>query len=153
VKKPSHVYEKFFIKLLSNLCYNASDMLKNLRLFAILYGISLGYAFFQNNFLLSFLNAIGYISIFMLVITLYLYLERFGYFDVFGYSFKKTYYIFSRKQETLDEEQKEKFSSFYNYVQSANQSRILVKLDFLIISSLFIILNFALSFIFALINP
>lgn len=88
----------------------------------------------------------------MLVITLYLYLERFGYFDVFGYSFKKTYYIFSRKQETLDEELKEKYSSFYNYVQSANQNRMLVKLDFLILSSLFIILNFTLSFLFALIN-
>ena len=127
-------------------------MLKKLRLFAILYGISLVYAFFQTNFLLSFLNSIGYISIFMLVITLYLYLERFGYFDVFGYSFKKTYYIFSRKHESLDDEQKEKYRSFYNYVQSANQNRILVKLDFLIISSLFIIINFTLSFLFALIN-
>lgn len=152
MKKLRHAYENIFIKLLFNLCYNANDMLKNLRLFAILYGISLVYAFFQNDFLLSFLNSIGYISIFMLVITLYLYLERFGYFDVFGYSFKKTYYIFSRKQETLDEEQKKKYSSFYNYIQGANQNRILVKLDFLILNSLFIILNFTLSFLFTLIN-
>lgn len=148
MKKLRHAYENIFIKLLFNLCYNANDMLKNLRLFAILYGISLVYAFFQNDFLLSFLNSIGYISIFMLVITLYLFLERYGYFDVFGYTFKKTYYVFSRKHETLDEDQKEKFSSFYNYVQKSSEHRIMARLDFLGLSALFIALNFALSYLY-----
>lgn len=148
MKKLRHAYENIFIKLLFNLCYNSNDMLKNLRLFAILYGISLVYAFFQNDFLLSFLNSIGYISIFMLVITLYLFLERYGYFDVFGYTFKKTYYVFSRKHETLDEDQKEKFSSFYNYVQKSSEHRIMARLDFLGLSALFIALNFALSYLY-----
>ncbi len=125
-------------------------MLKKLNFFLILYAISLLYAFFQQNFLLSFLNALGFISIVMLVITMYLFLERFGYFDVFAYSFKKTYYIFSRKQESLDEELKVKYSSFYSYVQIANQNRILVKFDFLIISILFITFNFVISYLYTL---
>ena len=144
----SEIYENIFIYTFLFICYNAYDMLKKLRLFLILYGIALVYAFFQNDFVLAFLNAIGLMSIFMLVITLYLFLERYGYFDVFGYTFKKTYYVFSRKHETLDEDQKEKFSSFYNYVQKSSEHRIMARLDFLGLSSLFIALNFALSYLY-----
>jgi len=123
-------------------------MLKKLRLFLILYGIALVYAFFQNDFVMAFLNAIGLMSIFMLVVTMYLFLERYGYFDVFGYTFKKTYYVFSRKHEALDEDQKEKYSSFYNYVQKTSQNRIMVRIDFLALSVLFILLNFTLSYLY-----
>lgn len=148
MKDIREIYENIFIVTLLFMCYNAYDMLKNIRLFLALYAIALIYAFFQNDFVMAFLNAIGLMSIFMVVLTMYLFLERFGYFDVFGYTFKKTYYAFSRKQESLDDDLKEKYSSFYNYVQKANQSRILVRLDFLGLSVLFIALNFALSYLY-----
>ncbi len=85
--------------------------------------ISLIYMFFQEDWLLAFANGIGLISIFSIIISGYIFLEHFGYFDVFGYTFKKTYLVLSNKYGVLESSEKSRYASMYDYIQFKNERR------------------------------
>ena len=62
-------------------------------------------------------------SIISLLISGFIFLEHFGYFDVFGYTFKKTYLVLSNKYLTLESSEKEHYASMYDYIQHKNERR------------------------------
>ena len=128
-------------------------MRKSTYLFITLYLISLIYALIHyfwlgHIFLLSFLNSVGAFSIILFLTALFLVLSGYGYFDVFGYTFKKTYLMFARKHNTENIENKEKYDSFYNYTQYKMKNRLRPHPAFLFRIFLFIMLNLILSFVY-----
>lgn len=100
------------------------NTMKNyLILSAVILLASLGYATTQSDFLLGFVNALGAISIFFVIASGYVFLEQFGYFDVFGYTFKKTYLVLSNKHKDLEGEEKERMESMYQYAHAKQLKR------------------------------
>lgn len=85
--------------------------------------ISFFYMFTQSNKSLAFTDAIGFFAIISILISGFIFLEHFGYFDVFGYTFKKTYLVLSNKYETLESSEKEHYASMYDYIQHKNNRR------------------------------
>ena len=129
-------------------------MKKTNYLFIALYLVSLIYASFQyfwmqGTFLLSFLNMIGIFSIILFITMLFLVLSGYGYFDVFGYTFKKTYLMFARKINTMNLENQEKYDSYYSYTQYKIRNRLRPRPAFLLRVFLFVVVNLILSFVYA----
>jgi hypothetical protein len=54
-------------------------------------------------------------SIFALLISGFIFLEQFGYFDVFGYSFRKTYLVLMNKYSDLEETDKARYKDMFSY--------------------------------------
>lgn len=77
--------------------------------------LSIIYTFTQNNKLLGFANAISLLAILCILISGFTLLENFGYFDVFGYTFKKTYLVLTKKYGNLETNEKKQFASMYDY--------------------------------------
>jgi hypothetical protein len=118
-----------------------------------LYVVSLGYAAIrlvtqQEEFYLSFLNAAGVFSIFLFIAMLFLILSGYGYFDVFGYTFKKTYMMFSRRHNHENIENKEKYNSYYEYTQFKNSNRLHVRPAFILYVFGFVVVNVILSLMY-----
>lgn len=129
-------------------------MKKTLYLFASLYLISLIYAsvqsiFLGESFFLIFLNVIGIFSIILLIVLILLLLSGSGYFDVFGYTFKKTYLMFTNKVNKMDIENQEKYRSYYDYGQFKSMNRLKIKFSFTSAVLFFILFNFILSVIYS----
>lgn len=129
-------------------------MKKTTYLLLTLYLLSLGYATIRflsvdEAFLLSFLNAAGAFSIILFLVMMLLVLSGFGYFDVFGYSFKKTYLMFTRKHNKMHLEDKEKYNSYYDYTQFKNQNRFIIKPSVIVYVLGFVLLNVILSYMYA----
>lgn len=129
-------------------------MKKTLYLFASLYLISSIYAFIQfvflgESFFLNFLNSIGIFSIILLIVLILLLLSGSGYFDVFGYTFKKTYLMFTNKVNKMDIENQEKYKSYYDYGQFKSMNRLKIKFSFTKAVLFFILVNFILSIIYS----
>ncbi len=78
-------------------------------------GISLLIAILNGNRVLSFTDSLGFMSIFALLISGFIFLEQFGYFDVFGYSFRKTYLVLMKKYNDLDETDKARYRDMFAY--------------------------------------
>ncbi len=85
--------------------------------------ISFFYMFTQSNKSLAFADGIGVFAIVSILISGFIFLEHFGYFDVFGYTFKKTYLVLSSKYEALESSEKEHYASMYDYIQFKNNRR------------------------------
>lgn len=85
--------------------------------------ISLLYLFIETNYLLAFTDALGFFAIASILISGFIFLDRFGYFDVFGYTFKKTYFVLTNKYGELEADEKERFTSMYDYAQFKNSRR------------------------------
>lgn len=99
-------------------------MLKKLSIGLLISNIlSIGYGFYHDSFQLGFADGVGAIAIFSIILSGYIFLDHLGYFDVFGYTFKKTYLVFSNKYMNLEEEDKDRFSSMYNYILSKKDRR------------------------------
>lgn len=130
-------------------------MKKTLYLFASLYLISITFALVQylflgESFFLNFLNVIGMFSIILLIILILLILSSYGYFDVFGYTFKKTYLMFSKRANNIDIENKEKYRSYYDYGQFKSLNRLKIKFSFTKAILFFILFNFLLSLLYSI---
>ena len=100
-----------------------STMKNYLILSAVVLTASLGYATSQSELFLGFVNALGAFSIFFVIASGYVFLEQFGYFDVFGYTFKKTYLVLSNKHKDLEGDEKERMGSMYQYAQDKQRKR------------------------------
>jgi hypothetical protein len=129
-------------------------MKKTNYLFIALYLVSLIYAsihyfWMDGTFFLSFLNLLGVFSIILLIVILLLILSGYGYFDVFGYTFKKTYLMFARKINTMNLENQEKYDSYYSYTQYKIKNRLRPRPAFLLRTFLFVVINIVLSFVYA----
>lgn len=79
--------------------------------------------FTQSNKSLAFTDGIGAFAIASILISGFIFLEHFGYFDVFGYTFKKTYLVLSNKYGALESSEKERYASMYDYIQFKNVRR------------------------------
>lgn len=129
-------------------------MKKTTLLLLSLYLVSIAYAAIQYytldaNFILSFLNAIGVFSIALFIIVLILLLSSNGYFDVFGYTFKRTYLMITNGYKKMDEKDQEKYRSYYDYSLTKSADRLEIQPSFLLSSFIFIALNLTLSFLYA----
>jgi len=118
-----------------------------------LYAISIIYSLVQFSFLgisffLSFLNIVGVFSIILFVIMILLILSGFGYFDVFGYTFKKTYFMFTNKYNKMNIENQEKFRSYYDYTQFKAENRLVLRQSFILYIFGFILINLILSIVY-----
>jgi hypothetical protein len=131
-------------------------MRKTIYILSILYAISLIYAISQflilgNSFSLSFLNATGFFSLALLIFLILLLLSSSGYFDVFGYTFKKTYLMFSNKYNKLDQENQEKYKSYYDYSQYKVENRLIFRQSFILSIATFIIINVILNVLYLIV--
>lgn len=98
--------------------------MKNTLIFATLIStVAIAYALSQVNFFFALVNALGYFSIAAIMLCGFVFLEYFGYFDVFGYTFKKTYFVLSGKHKDLNEDDKDKMHSMFNYSQAKQEKR------------------------------
>lgn len=107
------------------------------------------YFFLNEPFILSFLNSIGVFSIALFSVTLLLILSGYGYFDVFGYTFKRTYLMFTHKYNKMNIENQDKFRSYYDYTQFKAENRLTLRPSFLVYIFVFVLTNLILSFIYA----
>jgi len=128
-------------------------MKKTTYLLIALYAISIIYALVQffflgQSFFLSFLNSAGVFSIILFIIMILLILSGFGYFDVFGYSFKKTYFMFTNKYNKMNIENQEKYRSYYDYTQFKAENRLVLRQSFILYIFGFIVINLILSIIY-----
>ncbi len=128
-------------------------MKKTTYLLITLYLISIVYAgvnyfFLSESFLLNFLNAVGVFSIALFIIMLLLILSGYGYFDVFGYSFKRTYLMFTNKFNKMHIDNQEKYNSYYDYTQFKNKNRLVLRTSFISYIFIFIVVNLVLSFLY-----
>lgn len=131
-------------------------MRKTIYILVILYVISFIYAiaqflFLDNSFSLSFLNATGVFSLILLIFLILLLLSSSGYFDVFGYTFKKTYLMFANKYNKLDQENQDKYRSYYDYSQYKIENRLIFRQSFIISILTFIVLNVILNVLYLII--
>ncbi|SJZ94169.1 DUF3899 domain-containing protein [Anaerorhabdus furcosa] len=85
--------------------------------------ISLMIAFFNNPFMLNLTNTFTIIGLLLLILGLFLYLERNGYFDVIGYTFGRVV-KFHIKKKDLTPEDKELYSEFHTYINEKSQKRL-----------------------------
>ena len=85
--------------------------------------ISIIYLFTQDNALLAFINGISLFAIISLVLSGFVFLEHYGYFDIFGYTFKKTYLVLSNKYGVMESSEKQRYASMYDYIQFINDGR------------------------------
>ncbi|MEG0077115.1 DUF3899 domain-containing protein [Anaerorhabdus sp.] len=85
--------------------------------------ISFMYAFFNNPFLLNLTNTFTIFGLILLIIGMFLYLERNGYFDVIGYTFGRVF-KYHIKKKTLTPEDKELYSEFHVYINDKAQKRL-----------------------------
>lgn len=115
--------------------------------------IALLFASFQTDFFLGFVNVLGAVSIFLLIVSGFVFLERLGYFDVFGYTFKKTFLVLSNKSKDLDGEEKERMISMYNYTQAKQEQRTPHAWMFYVFSFTFQAISALLSWIYVILKP
>lgn len=127
-------------------------MRKQLIFFGVITLSSLGFALTQTSFFLGFVNALGAFAIFSVLISGFIFLERFGYFDVFGYTFKKTYYVLTNTQKNLDEEHREIMGSMYNYVQNRTERRKDKSPWFYISTGLLMLIAGSLAYLYMVLN-
>lgn len=128
-------------------------MKKTTYLLIALYAISIIYALVQyfllgEALILSFLNSVGVFSIILFIIMILLILSGFGYFDVFGYTFKKTYFMFTNKYNKMNIENQEKYRSYYDYTQFKEENRLHLRPSFLLYIFGFILINLILSILY-----
>jgi len=106
------------------------------------------YCFWFDDKLKAFIDGLSIIFIIFLVIGGVMFLERGGYFDVFGYTFTKTASIFNRKQPTTEVEQNPKMKNLFNYQQAAKEKRISKDNRFLVVAAVLGIVATVLSLAF-----
>lgn len=84
---------------------------------------ALGYAFTQPSFFLGFIDGVGAFAIVSILVSGFIFLDRFGYFDVFGYTFSKTYFVMTNQYRGFEPERKETYASMYNYMKEKASKR------------------------------
>lgn len=122
--------------------------LMSLYIISIVYG-AVHYFLMEGSFLLNFLNCIGAFSIALFIIALFLLLSGFGYFDVFGYTFKKTYLMFTHKHNKMNLEDKEKYNSYHDYTLYKIKNRYKPQTSTIIYIFVFVGINLILSYVYA----
>lgn len=85
--------------------------------------LSLAFALFQENKWLSFTDALAYMSVFSILISGFVFLDQFGYFDVFGYSFKKTYLVLMKRYNDLDDTDRSRYKDIFSYKTYRDERR------------------------------
>lgn len=138
-------------------------MKKNIKNAAIITGISLVisgiYSLFFADKLLEFINALSILAIIFIMIGFFSYLQKDGYFDIFGYSFGKFASLFKfgsskakEELETDDESKrvKNKYKSLHNYKEEVTEKRKKNDFTLLIAGVGLLIPALVLSFIFYL---
>lgn len=113
---------------------------------------ALAYGSTQSDFFLGFVNALGASSIFFVIASGYVFLEQFGYFDVFGYTFKKTYLVLSNKSKDLEGDEKERMQSMYHYAHSKQEKRTKPSWLFYMFSFSLLALSALLSWVYMIVQ-
>ncbi len=130
--------------------YNQREIMKNqLITLSVIILISILFAGSQTNWFLGFVNSLGSFSILFIFISGFILLENFGYFDVFGYTFKKTYYVLSGKSKDFDEHVKERYASLYNYAHEKQKHRISNAQHFYLSTLILFIIALSLSLLYS----
>lgn len=114
--------------------------------------MSIGYGLTQTDFFFGFVNAIGAFSIAAIFVAGFVFLEQFGYFDVFGYTFKKTYLVMTNKHKDLDEDDKVRMQSMFAYAQDKHAKRVSPSKLFYLYCLGLVIVGITLSYLYIYLN-
>ncbi|MFV0255111.1 MAG: DUF3899 domain-containing protein [Erysipelotrichaceae bacterium] len=108
------------------------------------------FALFFSDKLLQFINGLSLFAIFTIAYGLFSYLSRDGYFDAMGYSFGKIARKLKNKGsfEELNEEEKTRYDSFYNYKIYQEAMRKKQNYSLLIIGFILLAISIVLSLVF-----
>jgi hypothetical protein len=104
------------------------------------------YSLWFGDKLKAFIDGLSIIFIVFIIIGGFFFLERGGYFDIYGYTFAKTAAVLRRKTDSV--ESTAKLKSLYAYKEVVNEKRLTKDNRFLIVAGVLGFLATGLSLIF-----